>query len=839
MKEITPKKKLQDGMRPTDPDQSSLEDDLKQLKDTDDKSGQPKDEDDDKDLSDKLDDLHDQGKEQYRIAQAGWKDIRDAAIADQEFYHGNQWEGGLKLLAQQRGEPVIEVNRLPTFVKQIENELRQREMSITLAASDEDGSDKTADILTGIVRGIEQRSNAKAHYIHAAGENGALVPGFGFLKVSVDYSNNNSFDQDITIKSVKDPMTILPDPHALEADFSDAEYWFETVDYPWSTFKKLFPFAQATSLDYFSQDAQDDWAEEETVRVCRYWYKKETATYHFLLDDGTLVTEKDVDDFEMDQDDPDEKRFAWVTDKKTAMKDRKIILRKRKVSESEIRWCDMTGAEILDEGGWAGKHFPFVAVTGPISIVNGKRDIRGIIRFAKDSQKLLNYFASSTARRIASANKSPWIVAKESIVGYEKMWNNANKDNMPYLLYNATNPQNNGNPNPVPQRADQTGQIQDLLEALGRFETDLKATIGIYDAGLGATPNEQSGVAIKTLAQQGQNANFHFSDNLTTGLRRLGEILIDLIPTVYDTARVVKTVGAEGQEKLVRINDITKSEGESTFFDVAGAGSHYGVTINVGPAYATAKQAAVESMLELIRVNPQIAPYVQDIIAQNMDFNGKDAVAERLQKVLAMQNPQLVDDGNQPQVPPQAQAKMAQMGQQLQQMSHQLQQLQTENQKMQFTLASKQADHQATLQKAQLDHQAVLQKAQMDHQNTLTELQFKGNMDQTMESMRAQKDAVIGHNMLEVQALKAQMDHNTKMTQMTLDAIKHLGAGGPAAMHALTPIVKSATMPAPQPPPVPMPQPHPMVSPIQGSMGAQQLPPVNQVLQPSNPPVGQ
>lgn len=771
MNDLTPTKKLKDGTRPSTAEM--------QMGSNDKTKGQLDDEDS---TTDQLDDLLEMGREQFRLAEAGWKDIREAAIKDQEFYHGNQWEGGLKMLAQQRGEPVIEVNRLPTFVKQIENELRQREMSITFAATDEDGSDKTADILTGIVRGIEQRSNAKAHYIHVAGENGALVPGFGFLKVVVDYSSPSAFDQDITIKSVKDPMTILPDPQALEADFSDAEFWFEMNDYPLNTFKRLFPFAQANSMDFFSGDLRDDWVKDGNIRVVRYWYKKESSSYHFLLDDGTMITEEDVDDFEIDPDESDESRFAWVTNKKTMMKDRKVILRKRKVTKSEIRWCDMTGAEILDEGGWAGKHFPFVAVTGPISIINGRRDIRGIIRFAKDSQKLLNYFASSTARRIASANKSPWIVAKESIVGHEKMWNNANRDNMPYLLYNVTNPQANGAPNPVPQRADQTGQIQDLLQALGRFEMDLKATIGIYDAGLGATPNEQSGVAIKTLAQQGQNANFHFSDNLTTALRRLGEIMIDLIPTVYDTARVVKTVGAEGNEKLVRINDITQSQGESAFFDIAGSVGHYGVNINVGPAYATAKQAAVESMLELIRVNPNIAPYVQDIIAKNMDFNGKDQVAERLQKVLAMTAPQLIENSDQPQIPPQAQAQMAQMGQQLQQLTQQHQALQAEAQKMQFALAAKQADH-----------QGAMEKSQLDHQNAMQQLAAKTHSDEQIQILRAHNDATIARTQLEMQQVKNQLDHTTQMMKVTMDAMKFFGPNAGQIVQQVMPQVDAAS----------------------------------------------
>jgi hypothetical protein len=803
MKDITPKPTL-DGLRPGVRTQKA---DEETYMGTDaDKNETPEDP---KDEEEELDDLLEKGKDDFKTAESGWKDIRQSAMDDQSFYHGNQWEGSIKLLAQQRGEPVIEVNRLPTFVKQIENELRQREMAISVSASDEEGSEDTAEIFSGVIRGIEQRSNARAHYIHAAGENGALVPGFGFLKVEVDYETPTSFSQDISIRSIKDPMTIFPDPSSMQPDFSDAEYWFEVIDYPVPTFKKLFPFATANSLDYFSGGVRDDWVKDECIRVARYWYKKEKSTYHFLLNDGTMVTEQDVDDFDIDddQDDDDQKRFAWVTDPKTKIKDRKVILRKRRVTESKIRWADMTGMEVLDEGAWDGSMFPFAAVTGPMSIVNGKRDIRGIIRFAKDSQKLLNYFASSAARRIASANKSPWLVAKESIVGHEEMWNNANRENLPYLLYNATNPNNQNGPNPPPQRADQTGQIQDLLAASAKYEDDLKATIGIYDAGLGATPNEQSGIAIQTLAQQGQNANFHFSDNLTTALKRVGAILVDLIPKIYDTARVVKTVGADNQERLVKINQLTQAKGENTVYDIQGAGGHYGVTVNVGPAYATAKQAAVEQMLELIRVNPNIAPFVQDIIATNMDFAGKEQVADRLQKVFAISNPQLVENQDQAKIPPQAQAQMAHQQQVIQQLSQQMQGLQAEAQKMQFILASKSADHQATIQKAQLDHQ-----------NTLQEIQAKAINDQQLAQMRAHNDQAGLDARLQMEHIKTQLDHHNSTLKVVMDAMKQ------QPMHHDKPLKIPTPPPTPhQPMPFQDPTTMPMAQ-VQGAINTQALP---------------
>ena len=723
------------------------------------------------DITDMMEEIFERATEDYRRAEAGWQNIRDNAIKDQRFYHGNHAADDVMAVARARGEPMLTVNRLPTFVKQVENELRQREMAITAACTDENGSEDTANIITGMIRAIESRSNAKAHYIHAAGENGALVPGFGYLKAVVDYASDTSFDQDITITSVKDPMKIIPDPSALEPDFSDGNFWFEVMDYSEGDFKRFFPHAMCQSADMFPVGARlSGWLGENTIRVARYWYKRDVSRFTYLLDDGTVATEEDVDEY-FEDDEDDRKSVVSIAGNK------KIVLRRRELVSSTIEWADVSGAEVLDQGSWVGSMFPFVAVTGPMSVVDGERDIRGIIRFAKDSQKMLNYFASSTVRRIASANKAPWIVAKESIAGLETQWNKSSTSNAPYLSYHAFNAQANMSPNPPPQRADQTGQIQDLLAASQKFEDDLKATIGIYDAGLGATPNEQSGVAIKTLAQQGQNANFHFSDNLTSSLKRMGDILIDLIPKVYDAPRIVKTVGAEGDQRMVKINDLTREKGKDLVFDVAGAAGKYGITVNVGPAYATAKQAAVSSMLDLIRVNPNIAPYVQDVIAGNMDFVGKDIVRDRLLKVLTQVAPNIVETPDQAEIPPQAQAAMAQQNAVIQNLTAQYQQLQQEAAKNAMLLQTKQIEHQQALEKAQLDQAFALQLEDTKSKNSLA-----------LQQQRTQTDAVVAQANVEMTAIKTQLSHTEKMMGLVLESMKLFGPDAGRMIAATVPV---------------------------------------------------
>lgn len=718
-------------------------------------------------ITDELEDLHEVALKCFAEADAAWRDIRLQSQDDVAFYHGKQWDDNMTSIARSKREPQLSVNRLPQFVKQIENSLRSQDIAITCAATSEEGSEDTANIFTGIIRGIEQRSNAKTHYIYAAGENGALVPGIGYLKVEVDYADREGFLQDIRITSIKDPMKILVDPSAQEMDFSDASYWLEFEDYTEPAFKKAFPRAQCSSVDAFPSGSS---LNADGIRVARFWYKEETSVTKFLMDDGTIEVEERIERL------ADDDNYTVSVDGTT-----KTILRERTVTSHKIKYLDFTGAEVLNQGEWAGSKFPFVAVTGPAALIDGKRDIRGIIRFAKDSQKMLNFMASSAARRIASANKSPWIVDRKSIAPYLSAWNKANTENMPYLPYDSYDDKGNGRQLPPPQRADQTGQIQDLLQAAAKFEDDLKATIGIYDAGLGATANEQSGVAIQTLAQQGQNANAHFSDYLSSAIKTLGEILLDLIPRIYDTPRVVQVVGANSKMKMVKINELFSKNGSKTIYDIANSAGIYGVVINVGPAYATIKQAAIEQMTQLMRVNPAIAPFVQDIIAGNMDFEGKDIVRDRLLKVLAMTNPGVIEDAEQADVPPQALAKIAASQAMIEQMNQAIQELQVQNAQMSNALQNKSIEHNNSMEAQQY-------RAQLE-----AELQAqKLNGEIALSQARAAENAKIAAYNQEMQQIKVQLAHTEQMMRLTLEAMKQFGPAGGEMVQQILPKVDAA-----------------------------------------------
>jgi hypothetical protein len=690
-------------------------------------------------------------KRLFDICSNSWKDVRTKALADLEFYQGNQWDKAVLAAGANKKEPTLSVNRLPQFVKQIENELRNREINISVVQTDEEGSDKTANILNGLIRHIQNDSKATQHYIHAAGESGALVPGFGFLKVDIEpvSSRNWSDNKKLMINSVFDPFTILPDFTAQTVDFRDANYWFEIVDYSESEYKQEFPHSKMASLDVDASGLNAEaWglmnSSEQTIRVVRYWYKEQINYVKYLLEDGTEVDSLRYERPIIDQSKSDAEmdgRLPFPT-KEDNGASQKVVSRTKEVVRTDIKWMDINAVEILREGEWAGQYFPFVAVCGPQTVVNGLRDIRGIIRYAKDSQKMLNYMASSIARRIGSANKSPFIADKRSIAPYERQWTSANTENWSVLLYDAfrDNPAVPGElvANPVPQRADQTSQITDLLQASQHWNDELKATIGIYDAGLGATPNEQSGIAIKTLAQQGNNSNLHFSENLVSAIEQLGCILIDLIPKVYNTPRTIRIVNPDSTEEIVKINQMFNENGKNKKYDLNDG--EYGVKVTAGPAYATRQAAALEQILELTRVDPQTMPILQDIMVGAMDFPGADIAKERLLKLFAANFPMLQDEQDE-EVPPRAQAALSQQQMMIKKLTEELTVLHQEYEKASLIIKTDTVKVQGSI---------ALEK-------------LKAQNDERIELMRAEREKLESDRKVMMEEVKARLDHTEKM----------------------------------------------------------------------------
>lgn len=584
-------------------------------------------------------------KQRFDLAVDAESENRKQELEDLEFLTGEQWPMEIRHQRMNDMRPCLTVNKLPQFVRQITNDQRQNRPSIKVNPCDSEADVDTAKIYQGMIRHIEYNSHADIAYDTAF--EAAAGPGLGYFRLVTDYSDPMSFQQEILIKRIKDRFSVYLDPFYQEPDGSDSQWGFVFEDMARDEFQAQYPDADLSgqsdweSLGYGSQGL---FIKKDTVRVAEFYYKVWEEVELCLLSNKKSVEKKNLP---------------------TKLEDGVRVISERKSMVPRIKWAKLTGHEILERTDIPGHWIPIIPVIGEEYLVEGRKIIQGIIRMAKDPQRMYNYYASAATEMIALAPKAPFIGAEGQFEGYEDIWKSANYKNHAYLQYKPLSLQ--GVTVPAPSRTQFTPDVQAITNERMQASDELKAVTGIYDATLGNRSNEQSGIAIQRRNSQSQISNFHFIDNLSRSLRHAGRMLINWIPQIYDTQQAVRIIGEDGEVKMEEINQlITGPDGSISKQHFLDSGT-YDCTVDIGPSYQTKRQEAVGSMIDLAKAAPQAMQNAMDILVRNMDWPGSSEIADRIKKSLP---PQVTADDKDSKVPPAAQQQIAQMSQMLQSLNN-------------------------------------------------------------------------------------------------------------------------------------------------------------------------
>ena len=571
-------------------------------------------------------------------------DERELMRDDQRFAAGDQWPDLIRKGREMSGRPIQTINRLPAFIDQIVGDARQNKPSIKVHAG-EDGDEDIAAIYDGLIRSIQNESNADFAYDTAVEHTACF--GFGAWRVKTEYESEDSFNQIICIERITDPLSVYFDKNSQLPDYSDARHVTIRVKITKDEYKQRWP--KKEEADYNFDDFTSDWTvDKDQVIVAEHWYKvDEKATLYAVQDEegNTQVTlEKPLFGFN--------------------------VVNQRETTITKIKMCMISGAGVLEESDWAGKYLPIVGVNGKEDLVDGKRTLRGLVRFAKDPQRMYNYWRTIDTEQKALAPKAPVLVTAKQIEGFEQHWQDSLTSNAPYLIVNDTN-------SPTPSRINAGIIDKGANEAALMCVDEMKSTTGIFSASLGEQDNEKSGRAILAQQRKGDTANFAYIDNIARAIKWTGKIIIDLIPKIYDAARVITVMGADGAKKLERINQVVMKKGEPKNIDLTVG--KYDLVVTQGASYATKRIEALNSMVEIARVNPAIMQIAGDLIIKAMDWDGADEIAERMKKMLPPQlQAQEGEDGEQKQLPPEVQQMIEQGKQQIDELTKQVKLLEDE-----------------------------------------------------------------------------------------------------------------------------------------------------------------
>lgn len=607
----------------------------------------------------------------FKMAISAYSDSREDELDDLKFRAAspdNQWQWPADVLSTRgsvqgqtiNARPCLTINKLPQHVLQVTNDQRQNRPAGKVIPADDDADVEVAEILNGIIRHIEYISDADVAYDTAC--DNQVTYGEGYIRLLTEYCNDSSFDQDIKIGRIRNSFSVYMDPNIQDPCGSDAEWCFISEDLLKEDYERQFPKAAPISsiMTGVGDNEMSPWFNVDTVRIAEYFYIEHTSkTLNLYPGGATALAESD-----------EAKAYEAMGLKPS---------KSRAVDVRQVKWCKTNGYEMLEERDWVGDSIPVIRVVGNEYEIEGQLYVSGIIRNAKDAQRMYNYWVSQEAEMLALAPKAPFIGYGGQFEGYEQQWKTANTTNWPYLEVNADVTDGNGGVLPLPMRAPPPLPQAGLIQAKMGAADDIKGTTGQYDASLGSRGNETSGKAIMARERQTDTGTYHYVDNLARAIRYCTRQLLDMIPKIYDTQRVARIIGIDNEVDHAQIDPEQQSpvrhiqdENGGTIKKIYNPSiGKYDVCVTTGPSYMTKRQEQRESMAQLLQGNPDLWAIAGDLFVKAMDWEGADEIAKRLAKTI---DPKLMSDETD--VDPAlaaAQQQMQQMGQQMQQMQQMLQ----------------------------------------------------------------------------------------------------------------------------------------------------------------------
>lgn len=707
--------------------------------------------------------------------------LRQAQREDLAFFASDQWPEHIRRQRLQDGRPCLTINRLPGYVRQVTNEMRDGRPGIEVIAVDSGADPELAEVFQGIVQHIEANSDADVAYARAS--EAQVRTGRGWFRIIPEYADDTGFEQELRIRSIRNPNTVYFDPASQELDGSDGRYAFVVEDLPKSEFDQRFGADKRSTLETFARSGErlTDWMPEGKVRVAEYYYFEPHTRSIGLLANGHVIDMADL-------------ARPEILEALQALQIPPTPTKVREIDGRQLFWALINGGDILDGNAdrtagrpMPGRWVPIIPVYGEEIDSDGKIDYRGIIRDAVDAQRASNYWKSAKTEAVALAPKAPFVAEEGQIEGHEPEWQLANVKNFSVLKYKAK--ALDGHLIGPPQRNTAEPPIQAMSMLSMEAENDLRATAGFsYEVGSAEKRPEQSGRAIIARQKQGEIGNSHFAAHLSVSLRHAGRILVDLIPKYYDTPRVKRILGWDGQQREVLIHAgnpesaqqvaQTRAIAEEQVYDLAVG--RYDVRCTAGISFASQRQQDQDTMTNIMQSNPAMASMLGDLFFGTMNSPIAKRAAARLQKSLP---PELRDDAEQkaPPIPPE-------LHQQMQQAQSLIDMLTKKVEEQTDQLNSRHDDNETKIRIAQIQADTAMAVAE----SKIVTQQTLSLLDARMKSV----DRL-------VQIDLARMDAMASMAQ----------AGSPSAAEANGPSSPPAPTPVPVPVAAPVPEPVPVAAP--------------------------
>lgn len=661
-------------------------------------------------------------REEYSYFRDFWSDNHSEAKIDLRYIAGDPWETGDRQEREDNNRPVLSPDELSQYQNATINNLRQNKRAIKVNPLGSGATDKDAEHRAAIIRAIEYKSNAQAAYTNAF-EN-EINCGMGFFRVTTKIISKDN-EVEPRIKMIENPLSVLLDPNAREADFSDMKRCFVMDIIRKRDFVKRFPKATKTSFSAEDATTAPDWFSAENILIAEYW----RVDGYDENGDGGKVTQ-------------------YITN----------------------------GVEILEKNEWLGSWIPIISAMGkkvyrPVGS-EMKLYYYSQIRLARGPQMMLAYIASQEAEEFGMSPRAPFVGYVGQFETDSEAWGNLNKVPRAFVQVDPSVDAATGQILPLPTRPAFTPNAQAYEISKESWRRSIQAAMGITPLPTAAQrQNEKSGVALDKIQSQQAIGSFHFTDNFDRAIENAGRQLNELITLVMDTPRQVAVRQPDDSHDRLHVvpegSPMPQPEPggqpvqpDDTFDPTKG---DFDVTISTGMSYQSMRDAASDFVDTLLKELPNLPITPQQkatLLAKAITLKDIGPIGDEMAKII---DPQA--DGEP--IPPQAQQMIAKLQQELQALNAAAQQHEKALGQLQFEKTAKTIEHQGKMEeiaaKGQVD--MALEDKKLQTQIAVAEIGTKAQILSEREAALNELEAQLHTQAHELALQKDEQAHNATMQQ--------------------------------------------------------------------------
>jgi hypothetical protein len=576
--------------------------------------------------SQRLRDTHAEALRQFDAIQSALRNERLQCLKDRRFYSiaGAQWEGPLE--QQYENKPKFEVNKVGLAVQRVVNEYRNNRITVDFVSRDGSPTEM-ADVCNKLFRADEQDSTANEAYDNAFEE--AVGGGFGAWRLKAAYEDDEDPDNDrqrIRIEPIYDAdSSVYFDLDAKRQDKADATHAFVLYSVTRDAYVEKYGDDPTTWPKEVYQTFFD-WDTPDIVYVAEYYCVEDVSEkqYVYRALDGT--EEKYLEtDFEKDE-----------TLEETLSAIGSEMVRERTIRRKRVRKYLLSGGKILKDDGYiAGKCIPIVPVYGKRWFVDNVERCMGIVRLAKDAQRLKNMQLSKLGEISALSSIEKPIFVPEQVAGHQVMWANDNLKNYSYLLVNPITGPDGSMQVSGPVAYTKSAAVPPAMAALLQVtEQDIDDILGNQREGDKIVSNI-SGDAVEMVQQRLEMQAFLYMSNYAKAVQRCGEIWLSMARDVYvEPKRKMKGVDEEGRASTIELMQPAMDENGALTSRNDVTQATLDVVTSVGPSFATQRAATRRTLLSMMQFaqDPQIQKMLLAALMQNIEGDGVKDVARFMRK---------------------------------------------------------------------------------------------------------------------------------------------------------------------------------------------------------------